>query len=67
LHPFLKNYVDQWPVRDYLKHHFRNQRGYRSRVDREKMAAEAENDITAMDDIFDFGSDIGANNGEGDN
>ena len=30
-HPFLRHYIHDWPIREYLKWHFSNQRGYRRR------------------------------------
>jgi hypothetical protein len=68
LHPFLSKFVDNWPVKDYLKRHFSNQRNYRARIQREagndKGKAKADGtDRSWMDDMFDFGSD--AADGEG--
>ena len=28
-HAFLKRYVGDWPIKEYLKSHFRNQRSYK--------------------------------------
>lgn len=41
-HPFLKCYVGDWPVKEYLKRHFANQRSYKRRVLRARAAAAAQ-------------------------
>jgi hypothetical protein len=64
----LNNYVDNWPVKDYLKRHFSNQRNYRARIQREAANDKGKGrangtDNSWIDDMFDFGSD--AADGEG--
>jgi hypothetical protein len=37
-HPFLKRYVGNWPVEEYLKKYFRESRAYRSKVRKARIA-----------------------------
>jgi hypothetical protein len=64
LHPFLKNYVGNWPVKEFLKSRFRNQRGYKAKkrreVDGNNNKGKGKAKATGMDgtdDMWDFGSD----------
>jgi len=63
LHPFLKDYENNWPVKVYLKRHFSNQRSYRARIQREadRKGKDKATD-NWMDDLFDFGSDAADSN-----
>ena len=58
-HSFIKNYEGDWPVKEYLKTRFSNQRGYKRRCE-----ADAEAKSKAMgemlENMWDFGSDNNA-------
>jgi hypothetical protein len=63
-HPYLKQYVGDWPVKEYLKRRFSNQRNYKYRIQREEQAAQAKNKgkgkavwvEDTWESIWDFGS-----------
>jgi hypothetical protein len=67
LHPFLKDYVNNWPVREYLKRHFSNQRNYRTRKQYEATNDKGKGkaiDKDVVDDSLDSGGDGDADTGE---
>ena len=67
-HVFLKHYPGDWPIREFLKRHFSNQRSYNRRV--EGGDPKGKRKVTtydiALDDLFNFGSDMDASD-EGNN
>jgi hypothetical protein len=62
--------VADWPIYEYLKQHFANQRGYRQRVKKEKakLAAQNKGKGRAVDEQrdSDFGSAASAGNEKSD-
>jgi hypothetical protein len=63
-HPYLKQYVGDWPVKEYLKWRFSNQQNYKYRIQCEEQAAQAKNKgkgkavqvEDTWESIWDFGS-----------
>ena len=51
---FLKNYVGDWPIKEYLKQHFTNQRNYQHA---KSVKGKGKGKDIAIKDIFNFGSD----------
>jgi hypothetical protein len=62
-HIFLKCYLGDWPIREFLKRHFSNQQGYNCHVecaDPKGKCKVTTYDI-ALDDLFNFGSVLRSN------
>ncbi|KAN0113380.1 hypothetical protein V8E52_007781, partial [Russula decolorans] len=63
---FLKCYIRDWPIKEYLKRHFANQRNYKRRTQHIKDAAAAQGKnkgkgVEDSDDMWDFGSNADEN------
>jgi len=66
-HPYLSKYVGDWPVKEYLKRRFSNQRGYKNRIQREARVAQAKNKgkkVVRVEDTWESFWDFGSANGE---
>jgi hypothetical protein len=54
--------VGDWPIKTFLQRHFNNQRAYAIKREKENIAA-AES-AANMDNLWDFGSNVGGDNQE---
>jgi hypothetical protein len=61
-HPYLKCYVGDWPVKEYLKRQFSNQRNYKNRREREAQATFVRD--KAVYDTWERRLDFGTTDGE---
>ena len=61
MHPFLKDYVNDWPIKEYLKNHLNNKRYYQHHP---KHSLGGTSKYIDFDDISNFGSEAGDSNEE---
>ena len=62
-YPFLKRYVGNWPVKEYLKEYFRQSRSYTKRARERRIARGQDPDDDSS--VFGFGSGEEGNGGNG--